>query len=69
MDEGREIKVFRFSELPMSIDTNEDDSLLYVGCNDGNTLIWNLNCVKPTGKKIEFDRKAIDVDCTKIVTV
>jgi hypothetical protein len=32
-------------------------------------LKWNLNCVQPLGKKVEFDRKAIDVDCSRVVTV
>ena len=44
-------------------------ALLYVGSKDGNVLKWNLNSVKPAGKQIEFDRKAIDINCTKIITI
>lgn len=69
MDEGREVKVFRYSEPPVAIDLNEDESLLYVGSSEGNVLKWNLNSVQPAGKKVEFDRKAIDVDCSRVVTV
>jgi len=52
MDEGREIRVFRYSEFPTAIDTNEDESLLYVATNLGNIIKWNLNCVQPPRKKI-----------------
>lgn len=69
MDEGREVKVFRYSQAPSAIALNEDDSLLYVGCNGGNLLKWNLNCLRPIGKKVEFDRKAIDADCSRVATV
>lgn len=69
MDEGKEVRVFRYSEIPTAIDLNEDDSLLVTGTDSGNILKWNLNCVKPPTKKIEFDRKAIDQECTRVVTV
>ena len=46
-----------------------DESLLIAGTKGGNIIKWNLNCVKPAIKKVEFDRKAIDQECTKIVTV
>lgn len=69
MDEGREVKVFRYSEPSVAIDLNEDESLLYVGSSQGNVLKWNLNSVHPVGKKVEFDRKAMDADCSRVVTV
>jgi hypothetical protein len=40
-----------------------------VGTNLGNVLKWNLNCVKPPRKKIEFDRKAINQDSSQLVTI
>lgn len=60
MDEGKEVRVFRYSEAPTTFDINEDESLLIVGTDFGNVMKWNLNCVKPPTKKIEFDRKAIN---------
>jgi WD40 repeat protein len=60
MDEGKEVRVFRYSETPTALDINEDESLLVVGTNTGNVMKWNLDCVKPPTKKIEFDRKTID---------
>ena len=48
---------------------NEDESLLLAGTTGGNIIKWNLNCVRPPNKKIEFDRKAIDQECTRLVTV
>ena len=52
MDEGREVKVFRYSDPSTAIDLNEDQSLLYVGTTEGNVLKWNLNCVRAAGKKV-----------------
>jgi WD40 repeat protein len=69
MDEGREVRVFRYSETPMAIDMNEDETLLLTGTKGGNIVKWNLNCVRPPAKKVDFDRKAIDQECTQIVTV
>ena len=69
MDEGKEVKVFKYSDTPTAIDTNGDDSLLVAGTQGGNVIKWNLNCVKPPSKKIEFDRTAIDGDCSRIVSV
>ena len=43
--------------------------MLYAGTRGGNLLKWNLNSVRPAPKQIEFDRKAIDPHCTRIVTV
>ena len=69
MDEGREVKVFRHSETPMAVDINEEEGILICGTSGGNIIKWNLNCVRAPAKKIEFDRKAIDQECTRIVTV
>jgi WD40 repeat protein len=52
MDEGKELRVFRYSEFPTAIDTNSDESLLYVGTNMGNIIKWNLNVVQPPRKRI-----------------
>lgn len=69
MDQGKEIKTFRYSEFPNTLALNHDETLLYSATNMGNILKWNLNCVRPKTKKIDFFRKAIDRDCSKIVTV
>ena len=69
MDQGNEIKSYRYSEFPAALSLNHDETLLYSATNQGNILKWNLNFVRPKSKKIEFNRKAIDSDCSKMAIV
>ena len=69
MEEGREVKVFKFSEVTLCMDSNGDESLLYVGTNAGNVLVWNLNSIRPAPAKVNFDRVAVDSECSTLVSV
>lgn len=69
MEEGKEIKIFRFSEAANAIVANNSESIMYMVTSTGNVIIWNLNSIKPQQEKVEFDRLTYDEDGNKVVHI
>lgn len=46
MNEGKEVKIFRYFEEATSIVTNTGQNLLYMSTHSANIIIWNLDSIK-----------------------